>query len=62
MSSAEFHTRPLMRCGCGKAAEVEVYNSRGASYGVFCKPHGGQHLKQLNKRYRDVPADRMPRA
>lgn len=61
MSNAEFHTRPLMRCSCGKAAEVEVYNNRGASYGVFCKSHGEREAKRLDETYKEVPADHMPR-
>lgn len=35
--------------GCPKAATVELFSGRNASYGKFCKPHGEARLKALQR-------------
>jgi hypothetical protein len=37
------------RCGCGKRAAVEVYNSWNARMGVFCAPCGNQKLREIQR-------------
>jgi len=35
---------------CARQARVEVYNWRNASVGKFCREHGRECLKELEKR------------
>lgn len=39
---------PQRKCGsCGKKATVELYNSRNAPCGIYCKSCGNRALKRL---------------
>ena len=35
--------------GCPKAATVTLYSTRNATYGDYCKRHGNEALKRLQK-------------
>jgi hypothetical protein len=35
--------------GCRRAATVELFSGRNASFGKYCKPHGEARLKALQR-------------